>query len=255
MTRMMLGSSLLCAMILAMAAGAPPAAGQSGRREFVGTVGTLKIRMKLAGTPDEFLGSYLYERVGEEIRLAGVVSSDHSFYLNEYDVNGKATAKFEGRFITDDWIEGTWASATVGKKELPFSAWVLDGKGIPADAANDKLSGEYRRVYQGRFDKDTATVSVWLLKDGRLRVSGDSSWIGNAKLGNVNVGDTDGIAGAQNGKWIFKSGEGEDDCRFTMAFGTNTLTVTDDNAKCGGLNVSFDGTYRKINPPKPRKRA
>lgn len=253
MAKTLIGSSLLCAMIIAFAAGAP-ARGQSGGREFVGTVGSLKIRMKLVSAPDEFLGSYLYERVGEPIRLAGAVSDDHTFYLNEFDVNGKATAKFEGRFVTDDWIEGTWASATVGKKELPFSAWVLDGKGIPADAANDKLSGEYRRVYQGGFDKDTASLSVWLLKDGRIRISGDSTWVGNAKTGNVNVGSADGIAGAQGGKWLFAGGAGEDDCRFTLAFGASALTVTDDNGKCGGLNVSFDGTYRKTSPPKPRKR-
>ncbi|MEN3334090.1 MAG: hypothetical protein V7641_3455 [Blastocatellia bacterium] len=251
----MIRSSLLCAMIITFAASAHAASAQSGKREFVGTIGASKIRMKLVNTPDEFLGSYLYERVGEDIRLAGAVSGDHTFYLNEFDVNGKATAKFEGRFVTDDWIEGTWSSATTGKKELLFSAWVLDGKGIPAADPNDQFSGEYRRVDQGRFDKDTATLSVWLLKDGRIRVSGDSTWIGNAKTGNVNVGGTDGMAGAQGGKWLFKSGDGEDDCRFTMRFSAGGLTVTDDNARCGGLNVSFDGTYRKTNPPKPRKRA
>jgi hypothetical protein len=255
MARTMIGSSLLCAVVVALAAAAPPARGQVGGREFVGTVGNLKIRMKLVSTPAEFIGSYLYERVGEDIRLGGAANSDRTFYLNEYDVNGKATARFEGRFVTDDWIEGTWASATAGKKELPFSAWAPGGRGVPADAADDKLSGEYRRVYQGRFDKDAASLSVWLLKDGRVRVSGDSTWVGNAKTGNVNVGGADGIAGRQGGKWVFKSGDGEDDCRFTMAFGAGTLTVTDDNARCGGLNVSFDGTYRKTSPPKPRNRA
>jgi hypothetical protein len=250
----MIRSSLLCVMIITFAAGAPLAVGQSGKREFVGTVGTLKIRMKLVNTPDEFLGSYLYERVGEDIRLAGALSGDRTFYLNEFDVNGKATAKFEGRFVTDDWIEGTWSPAS-GKKELTFSAWVVNGKGIPADDPNDKLGGEYRRIYQGRFDKDTAMLNVWSLKDGRIRVSGDSTWIGNAKTGNVNVGSADGIAGLQGGKGLFKSGDSEDACSFTITFGANTLTVTDDNARCGGLNVSFDGTYRKINPPKPRKRA
>ena len=89
----MIRGSLLCVMIITFAASAPTVRGQSDKREFVGTIGTLKIRMKLVNTPDEFLGSYLYERVGEDIRLAGAVSGDHTFYLNEFDVNGKATAK------------------------------------------------------------------------------------------------------------------------------------------------------------------
>lgn len=248
MTRMKICGALLCVMMIAFAAGAPRARGQSGLREFVGTIGTLKIRMKLTQTPNEFLGSYLYERIGEDIRLAGAVSGDRTFYLNEFNPEGKATAKFEGRFVTDDWIEGTWSPAG-GKKELVFSAWAVGGKGIPAADANDKLSGSYRRVFQGRFDKDTATLEIQLLKDGRLRVSGDSTWVGNAKTGNVNVGGTDGVAELRGNQLIFKSGDGENDCGFTITFGTNALTVSDESGACGGLNVTFNGTYHKISPP------
>src|ERR1700754_2639421 len=146
MPQMKIGNRLLCVMIIAFAAIVPGAHGQSDKREFVGTIGTLKIRLTLTKTPNEFLGSYLYERIGEAIRLGGAVSDDHTFYLNEFNVDGKATAKFEGRFVTDDWIEGTWSAAS-GKKELPFSAWAAGGKGIPADYPADQLSGTYRRVY------------------------------------------------------------------------------------------------------------
>jgi hypothetical protein len=236
-------------MIFAFASSGSTASGQSGSREFVGTIGTLKIRLKLVRTPDEFLGSYLYERVGEAIRLAGAVSDDDSFYLNEFNVDGKATAKFEGRFVTDDWIEGTWSPAS-GKKELPFSARAVGGRGVPADDPNDKLSGQYRRLFQGRVDKDTATLDIRLLKDGRVRVSGDALWVGNAKTGNVNTGGTDGVARLQGNRLIFKSGDGEDDCGFTISFGANTLTVSDETGSCGGLNVTFVGTYRRVNPPK-----
>lgn len=249
MTQMKTGSRLLCVLIIAFTAVAPRAYGQAGKREFVGTIGTLKIRMKLTKTPNEFLGSYLYERVGEEIRLGGAVSADHTFYLNEFNVDGKATAKFEGRFVTDDWIEGTWATAS-GKKELPFSVRAVGGRGVPADDPADKLSGTYRRMFQDRFDTNTATLEIQLLKDGRVRVFGDSTWVGNAKTGNVNVGGTDGVASLRGNTLIFKSGDGEDDCGFRITFGANALTVSDESGACGGLNVSFGGTYRKINPPK-----
>src|SRR5262249_13765894 len=110
MTRMKICGTLFCVMFIAFAVDARLAYGQSGLREYVGTIGTLKIRLKLTQTPNEFLGSYLYERIGEDIRLAGAVSGDRTFYLNEFTPEGKATAKFEGRFVTDDWIEGTWMS-------------------------------------------------------------------------------------------------------------------------------------------------
>jgi hypothetical protein len=250
MARTMSRGGLLCLMLITLAGGARAQAAQGGEREFVGTINnTLKIRMKLTRKPNEWLGSYAYERVGKAIRLAGAVSGDDTFYLNEFDENGTATAKFDGRFVTDDWIEGTWAPATAGKKELSFSAWAVDGRAIPADDPSDKLSGSYRRVYRGRFDKDAASLDVWRLKDGRYRVSGDAIWVGNVATGNVNVGSTEGVYNLSGNRLLVKSGD-EDGCNFTITFGAGALTVADDTGNCGGVHVTFDGTYRKTSPPK-----
>jgi len=249
MARTRTGGGLLCVILMMLAGGARPSAAQTGGREYVGTVGTLKVRMKLTRTPNEWLGSYAYERVGQDIRLGGAVSGDGTFYLNEFNVNGKATAKFEGRFVTDDWIEGTWSPGALGKKPLPFSARAVGGQAIPADDPNDPFSGRYRRVYQGRFDKDTATLDVWRLKDGRVRVSGDAVWVGNAKTGNVNVGDVDGVFNPEGNRLLFRNGDDQGNCNFTVTFGNGALTVTEDNGNCGGVNVTFNGTYRKTGAP------
>ncbi len=243
---------ILClTMLVALTASARPALPQSSdEREFVGTINnTLRVRLRLSQSGKVLSGSYVYERIGKSLRLNGAMTDENEFYLDEFDERGSQTGRFEGKFVTKDWIEGTWSSTST-KKELPFRAWALDGKQIPAANAHDRLSGEYRRVDQrGRFDRDSSTLNVWLLKDGQVRVAGGSSWVGNARTGNVNVGEVDGIFELQGSKLFFKGSDGVD-CRFTITFDTDYLTVTEDNLQCGGLNVSFDGKYHKVGPAK-----
>lgn len=227
------------------------AAQQSGEREFVGTINnTLRVRLRLSQSGKTLSGSYAYERVGKNLRLNGAMTYGNEFYLNELDERGNQTGKFEAAFVTEDWIEGTWSSSST-KKILPFRAWAIDGKLIPASNARDQLSGEYRRVDQrGRFDRHSSYLDVWLLKDGQVRVAGYSSWVGDARTGNVNIGQGDGIFKLQDHKLFFKYGDGSDDCRFTITFGMDSLTATEDNGKCGGNNVTFDGKYRRVGPAK-----
>lgn len=223
----------------------------SDEREFVGTINnTFRVRLKLSQAGTILKGSYAYERIGKSLRLNGAMTSENEFYLNEFDESGRQTGKFEGKFVSKDWLAGTWVSTST-KKAMPFTAWAVDGKQIPITGAQDRVSGQYRRVDRtGRFDRDSAVLNVWLLKDGQVRIAGESTWVGNVSTGNVNTGDADGIFALQGNKLFFKGGDGDDDCRFTITFGVDSLTIAEDNLKCGGLNVSFDGKYRKIGPAK-----
>jgi hypothetical protein len=246
---------MLClVMFIALTASARPVPDQSSdEREFVGTINnTLRVRIRLSQSGKILSGSYAYEKIGKGLRLNGAMTSENEFYLNEYDERGTQTGKFEGKFVSKDWIEGTWVSTST-KKEMPFSAWAIDGKQTPTANADDRISGKYRRVDKsGRFDRDSAELNVWLLNDGQVRVTGDSSWVGNARTGNVNVGEVNGIFALQGIKLFFKGGDSDDDCHFAITFGGDSLLVTGDNLQCGGLNVSFDGRYRKVGPPKPQ---
>jgi hypothetical protein len=240
------------AMLIALTGSARTVADQSSDgREFVGTINnTLRVRIRLSQSGNILGGSYAYERVGKSLKLNGAMTSEKEFYLDEFDERGRQTGKFEGNFVSKDWLEGTWSSTST-KKEMPFSAWAIDGKQIPATDTPDRVSGQYRRVdKRGRFDRDSATLNVWLLKDGQVRVAGDSTWVGNETTGNVNVGNVDEVFALEGNKLFFKSGDGDDDCRFTIMFGRESLLVTEDNLKCGGLNVSFDGKYRRVGPAK-----
>lgn len=243
---------LSLAMLISLTASASTVPDQSSdQREFIGTINnTLRVRMRLSQSGKILSGSYAYERVGKGLKLNGAMTSEKEFYLDEFDERGHQTGKFEGKFVSKDWLEGTWSSTST-KKEMPFSAWATDGKQIPAADAQDSVSGQYRRVdNRGRFDRDSATLNIWLLKDGQIRVAGDSTWVGNERTGNVNIGNVDGIFARQGNKLFFKDGDGDDDCRFTIMFGGDSLRVTEDNFQCGGLNVSFNGKYRRVGPAK-----
>ena len=77
-------------------------------------------------------------------------------------------------------------------------------------------------------------------RPGALRVAGDATWVG-ANPGNVHVGEVSGEA-APAGNVLTVGAE--DDCRLTLRL-VGPYLVVSDNRQCGGLNVTFDGVYRK----------
>jgi hypothetical protein len=242
---------LLCGtMLTALLLSARSAPAQSiGEREFAGTINkTLRVRIRLSQSGNVLSGSYAYERIGKRLRLAGEVTSGHEFHLDEFDERGARTGTFDGQFVSRDWLEGTWSSITT-KRQLYFTAMAVDGTQVPAANADDRVSGTYKRVDdKGRLDEHSAVLNIWLLKDGQVRVQGSSSWVGNARTGDVNVGNVEGLHAVRGGKVFVKSGDGDDQCRFTIQLGRDSVLVTEDNRMCGGANVSFDGRYRRIGP-------
>ena len=74
-----------------------------------------------------------------------------------------------------------------------------------------------------------------------LSVSGDATWQG-VNPGNVHVGELSG-AGTPVGN-VLKLGEDPEDCQATLRLVGPYLLVSD-NKQCGGVNVTFDGVYRK----------
>ena len=242
--------SLLLLTVLALAGNFFASPHQLKReREFAGTINkTIKIRMRLSQNGNEIRGTYVYEKVGKELQLSGSVSGER-VTLKESDQYGNQTGIFKGRFVNADLIEGTWTNAD-GTRTFFFS--VRAGTGEPRTPASPSgIGGQYKRLNaRGKLDYHSAEIDVQLLEDGGVRVQGDATWVGNAKTGNVNVGQIDGTFTLQGNKVIYKDADGEDACRFTITFGRDFLTVTEDNGKCGGLNVSFDGKYKKFGPPK-----
>ena len=74
-----------------------------------------------------------------------------------------------------------------------------------------------------------------------LSVSGAATWQG-VNPGNVHVGELSG-RGTPVGN-VLKLGEDPEDCQATLRLVGPYLVVAD-NKRCGGLNVTFDGVYRR----------
>lgn len=106
------------------------------------------------------------------------------------------------------------------------------------------ISGIYERTYQGKPDKDSSSITIRELTDGQIHVEGNSIWVGNVESGNVNMGELEGSFRLDGNKIYYTDGEDEG-CRLTIIFSQNVLSVSDDNQRCGGLNVTFNGQYSK----------
>lgn len=78
-------------------------------------------------------------------------------------------------------------------------------------------------------------------KAGVLRVEGEAFWHG-ADPQNIHTGELGGEA-APDGNALSVGGA-EDICRATLRL-VGPYLVVDDNGECGGVNVTFDGVYRK----------
>lgn len=78
---------------------------------------------------------------------------------------------------------------------------------------------------------------------GVLRVEGEATWVG-VNPGNVHTGELSGEAAPAAGVLNLGGGEEEYDCRATLRLVGPYLLISD-NKQCGGVNVTFDGVYRR----------
>jgi len=109
-----------------------------------------------------------------------------------------------------------------------------------------KLAGNKYRSISGEYDLSSGPISADLtireLKNGMVRVTGYAVWVGNVATGNVNTGELDGSFPLKRNKVYYN----KDGCRLTIAFLKNALIISNDKFSCGGMNVTFNGKYRKV---------
>jgi hypothetical protein len=75
-------------------------------------------------------------------------------------------------------------------------------------------------------------------KSGLLKVKGYAIWEGSRD--NVHVGGVEAVAQPVGNELVLV----EDVCRVTLKLVGDYL-VADDNSECGGVNVRFNGVFRK----------
>jgi uncharacterized protein len=97
---------------------------------------------------------------------------------------------------------------------------------------------------KGKPDYHSASLTLYTLENGKVKIVGTSTWVGDVATGNVNTGQVNGIATLQGDQARYKDVTG---CEFIVLVGQDALTVYNDNGQCGGMNVVFNGYYKRIN--------
>jgi len=85
---------------------------QSVTKVFRGTIAEKPVQMTLTRNGENLNGTYFYQRIGKDLRLAGSIESDGAFALAEYDVKNVITGEMKGFWRKADdgsaYLEGEW---------------------------------------------------------------------------------------------------------------------------------------------------
>jgi hypothetical protein len=236
-----LASCLWIIMITLAATLALPA--QEATTVYQGFIKGVSITMKLQQKGEALIGTYQYTKVGKDLAVQGTRRND-SVTLKEFDEQERQTGLFQGRYAgkgtKTDSIVGVW-SRPDGSKPLPFS---LRAAGtIAPPTPFDFYTGRYKRS-----GKHSAEISVQRLPDGKLKIEGEAYWVGNND--NIHTGDISGIVSVKDFQAVYT--DQNMPCKLTLIFGSDEkikkaiITVSGDEGNCGGMNVTFNGTYERI---------
>ncbi|EGQ9765628.1 hypothetical protein ACSVUS_004715 [Vibrio alginolyticus] len=100
------------------------------------------------------------------------------------------------------------------------------------------FQGHYERYNNDQLDTDTAFIDLTKVGSNTYELSGTSVWVGDSSSGLVNFGEIDGVVTLKGNQIDYDV----DGCTLQILFEQDTLIVSKDNG-CGGLNVTFNGTY------------
>jgi hypothetical protein len=119
---------------------------------------------------------------------------------------------------TVGWLAADSLGAVATVEQAPLASWL----GTWSFYSNSLRVGRGRRV-------------------DVLSVSGDATWVG-VNPGNAHVGELSGEGTPVDN--VLKLGQDPDDCQATLRL-VGPYLVVSDNKQCGGVNVTFDGVYRR----------
>lgn len=236
----------VCARLLILAMLVPMnLSAQQG--SYMGTIGkNLGVYMSLSTKDGKVSGEYLYTKNGASIALTGTATPKGEVVLEEFAEKNKKTGTFVGKFAANSTFAGSWTSPD-GKKTFPCTL-----KPVPTPAGWDGISGGYQR-----FGTDGATIDLQVQKQSALnsvRIQGEAFWVSQTQKDNIHTGETCGLASLRGTTVLYKETPDKESCGFTMRIVNDEMIVSEDNGNCGGMNVQFNGTYKRVGLPPKRWR-
>ncbi|MEL6342922.1 MAG: hypothetical protein AAFV53_07295 [Myxococcota bacterium] len=97
-------------------------------------------------------------------------------------------------------------------------------------------------VWSGAWSDGNNSITFTKQDDGTTRVTGDATWMGRGDV--IHTGELDGILQGAGPQRTHRSGI-DDGCEVSFSLETKDTMTVGDNKKCGGMNVTFDGSYQR----------
>jgi hypothetical protein len=143
---------------------------------------------------------------------------------------------------------------------LIFAA--LSGDAVYAQSSRKSVSGAevtgtFDHAFTGKFKGSASEIRILALGKGKLKMAFDLIYPFVDGVGELeaNSGQVDGVATIEADTAMFVSGD-NGECRIKIKFvkpGFIKVDQLGDSSGCGfGLNVSADGTYKKVSSAKPK---
>lgn len=183
--------------------------------------------------------------------LAKVIGEGHlNFMLNADGCSSKPTdCSGWGYVIPGDVLitgntHGTYVCAFYPNRHGGSAGWVERARLLSLPVNNSPAL----KAWTGLWKDGDDTISIRLQGD-QLVAKGSAFWPSanppaEVAPGGPNVGDFDGQSKPIGNVVKFSDGGGGDSCHVTLRLIRDVLLVSD-NANCGGMNVRFDGVYRR----------
>lgn len=107
------------------------------------------------------------------------------------------------------------------------------------------ISGDYERYYQGKPDFNPSDINILKLKDKKIYIHGIAIWFVDKQKSILHLGEIEGSSLLIGDKAHYQDEYGGS---LIITFGKSTLLISESTDPAGewGVNVTFDGQYRKI---------
>jgi hypothetical protein len=119
-----------------------------------------------------------------------------------------------------------------------------------------EVTGTFRMPFRGKYKGSFNEIRILALGKGKLRIAFELTYPYTMSDGGLmaNTGEADGTAEISGDTAAYTPAEGG--CRITIKFvkpGTIRVTQEEGDGSCGfGLNVTADGTYKKVSGARPK---
>lgn len=126
-----------------------------------------------------------------------------------------------------------------------------------ASVSGKEVTGTFRLEFKGKYKGSSSDILIQALGGGKVKLGFDLIYPYTMSNGDLmaNIGQSVVEAKITGDKAIYFSNENDTKCEITIHFvkpGVIKVTQEQEGAGCGfGMNVSAQGTYKKVSATKP----